>query len=1012
MAGPLIIDVPNEINVALLDSLVGHACAQPMLDDAAVGYLETIGRASGTGQNTGLRIEQYRDMVNNLTFYGADAVNGEPLPFDSCDATPIPWSLQVPYITLGYRALLRGYVASMVEGNLAADVNYTWSDGAGSRDTLATRGGYIGALLRVMGVEPGSDPTMHYTYAVAHGKRPTTDANWYYHPGKIDPITATPGTPSPRNGTSGDQIRLVTFGGPPTWTILLQRWVVSTWQMLYTTSDNLQSQQSPGYESYMGIVMELIAGGAAVQSAPPTGDPDQPVWFNRLELAQFEPWVIDKSSWGYREWDRHWEWLSGPYTSYFIPRRRPVMDLQHVPMSLTGAPTALRYSDPDIGVCVEFNRATWLFAAPPWDMTGMLYTTGGLVHAAVCDEGSYGYQAPFAMLGRFRFRYMTTWETTRIIMGAGEIWAASPGTANGMGLQWEPSGGGVGKLVARAYDTTASQWVTTEYAFDADDYDNRPVDIAFAWSGSRGATIGRPNYELRIVIDGITVASTTNEDIRLLGSKNITIGTYQGAQPTPAQHSFEGLLREAMAFGDAVTDADLREAFATVPALDNPSFEIADGSGRPGEAAGWLWHSVQQVGGWAPFNTYRADLEQWWTAQEEFGAGFRFPYTWNYADAMERLAATGFVATDVGKTAWQRDDDSYWKLDNHSPITWSELDIETNEHWASTLDALTTVVAQFNIGSTFEGTKEEFDQWVFASYTGIPWLDAYTLTAPWQDDVGFDGWYDADTGTSLYPLPVDAFGEGWGTDPLSTVAGVRWASGNCPGGILRGNPLTFPLTIRPSQARLILYADYRQVYVVNLTDGIYATASALATMIQAAWALVRESGIGLSFSSWEDGNESGIAFGWNGDPTTIMVMFGALASDRHHDARAVLGLSTLGPAGQMGRLVMPASVIDVQPSWVDAEDEYWLDVWSTTEFYTEIDPYITGEMVIEYGWESAIFDGETLRERNTLPGWFGAGAAWKSNYDPADLTSAMFDTGLNSVEHFPSANWPDEGYPF
>jgi hypothetical protein len=45
---------------------------------------------------------------------------------------------------------------------------------------------------------------------------------------------------------------------------------------------------------------------------------------------------------------------------------------------------------------------------------------------------------------------------------------------------------------------------------------------------------------------------------------------------------------------------------------------------------------------------------------------------WTYADAAARTAATGFVASDVGKLAFQIDNSSYWRLMDESPITWAQ----------------------------------------------------------------------------------------------------------------------------------------------------------------------------------------------------------------------------------------------------------------------------------------------------------------------------------------------------
>jgi hypothetical protein len=53
--------------------------------------------------------------------------------------------------------------------------------------------------------------------------------------------------------------------------------------------------------------------------------------------------------------------------------------------------------------------------------------------------------------------------------------------------------------------------------------------------------------------------------------------------------------------------------------------------------------------------------------------GIHIIHAYEYADETARLAATGFVAGDVGKVALQEDDPSWWLLTDYSPITWVEL---------------------------------------------------------------------------------------------------------------------------------------------------------------------------------------------------------------------------------------------------------------------------------------------------------------------------------------------------
>jgi hypothetical protein len=53
--------------------------------------------------------------------------------------------------------------------------------------------------------------------------------------------------------------------------------------------------------------------------------------------------------------------------------------------------------------------------------------------------------------------------------------------------------------------------------------------------------------------------------------------------------------------------------------------------------------------------------------------GVHVVQAWSYADSTARLAATGFVAADVGKMAEQQSDETWWLLTNHSPITWKDI---------------------------------------------------------------------------------------------------------------------------------------------------------------------------------------------------------------------------------------------------------------------------------------------------------------------------------------------------
>lgn len=52
------------------------------------------------------------------------------------------------------------------------------------------------------------------------------------------------------------------------------------------------------------------------------------------------------------------------------------------------------------------------------------------------------------------------------------------------------------------------------------------------------------------------------------------------------------------------------------------------------------------------------------------GANLHALAAFSYANAGDRTAAAGLVAADVGKLAWQTDNDTFWVLKTHSPIEW------------------------------------------------------------------------------------------------------------------------------------------------------------------------------------------------------------------------------------------------------------------------------------------------------------------------------------------------------
>lgn len=92
------------------------------------------------------------------------------------------------------------------------------------------------------------------------------------------------------------------------------------------------------------------------------------------------------------------------------------------------------------------------------------------------------------------------------------------------------------------------------------------------------------------------------------------------------------------------------------------------------------------------------------------------PFTFEYANAAARNAATGFVLGDVGKFAHQIDDDSFWMLKDNDPVTWTMVGSPTAIH--------TDGVFEFD-GIPEETTPTSGDRFLIekGDYGGKAWVD-------------------------------------------------------------------------------------------------------------------------------------------------------------------------------------------------------------------------------------------------------------------------------------------------
>lgn len=1007
-SGPLVVPVTD---LDRLERLVTVHAGMNMFADPMVGYQQTVAPETGYG----IRVDSSQYLPAGLQFFTADPALGEPLPLDAADALGAPWSTSPRWLHLGWRLQVRGVLGSLPSTGGRASLTVDWADGVGTRVAGDTRGGYTGAFLRTVVQVPGLPPALHHAWGLLHGKRPQ-DVNWSYHPCKSTVGGVTPGALSTHNHAASDRIRLEYAGGNPC-TVALQRWTGGAWSTIYTDAEDLSAYIAAvgDWPTRVQIVGDLVAGAALDQPVTPSSWPAAITRFGYLEFDQFEPYVPDRAGWSEREWSEHWTWLTLP-TPFLIERRRPVMDLMHHAPELAGGPAALRAGDDDMGVGVGCGATTVLTAWAGWDQAGHSVTP--LVSPVPCDEAAYGYRAPFCIAARVRLN-MATWSTTVPVdlLMAGTLWSGTPATDNGIGLHWAYTGPAVGQgqLVVTYWDDGLSSWATLNAPFHMADWDGVPVILAVAWSGARGGDAGRPNYELRLVVNGYTRAAVAAPNMRLRGCALISVGSDR-AMVDASRQSFVGLFREGMVFGDAVSDDDLVRCWDDTAVLQNPGFEADDV--RPGEAVGWTWEVRQAIGAWAAFNMIRSALAAWQTDQENFRAGWRFAPTWIYADEAERLAAVGFVPADVGGVAWQWDDDTLWLLTSDSPITWSSLAIPGNEGW---VDALVATYAIFNAAAgAYAGALEHFAIWAFPVGTTArtPWVDAWTWLAPWGDTLGpgagptgWTGWFAEIYGAGLHPCPLETFGESWGNDPLSTAGGPMWVGGGAHNGRRYSAALTFPLTVPPDKHLLWFWVDDGRIVRIDIPAGTYATATALAAALASSWSTAVGAGTGTTWGTWTIAGNEGIWWGWNGTSnTSIGIAPLRRDADPDDDARAVLGMQH----AREGRVRLRADEVLTVPGVVAAEETFGLDGWRMLLFDTLVDPYCSDRLSAEEGRIAAVFGAfdatpdPTIWERCTLPGWVGAGAAWDPGFTPGELTAALFDAGTDPQEQFFDSEWPEE----
>ncbi len=391
----------------------------------------------------------------------------------------------------------------------------------------------------------------------------------------------------------------------------------------------------------------------------------------------------------------------------------------------------------------------------------------------------------------------------------------------------------------------------------------------------------------------------------------------------------------------------------TTPFL-NSEFETVAASGRPGEAEDWTWTSAAAGSMWAEFN-----------------------------------------ATDPVLIAWLRDIELF-------AVAWNDV-----QDWLDALDVDTLEAAIFNAASpTYRSTVE-----LFAIWDGPNWIESPTFIGPWEETppTGFSGWYDAAMGTHVAPLEYEMFAEGgWGTDPF----GAGWCGGLSGAAIVRGRPLTFPVTI-PTQSRsLVMWVgSLDSVARADIAAGVYADAAALAAAVDAALSSAIGSARTTVCVAYSDAGGAGIALAWDGlTRGAESIWLGRCERLRWHDVRAIIGLDALGDGGGTGAFRFPVTLMAAVPSGYASTDVFAFDPCAQLAYYTAWDAELWWHAV-PYGMLEALFDAEAMLpsvlELFRLDTWYGAGAEWVDELVPAELVPAMFDGGSTDTEFFDEARWPD-----
>lgn len=195
-------------------------------------------------------------------------------------------------------------------------------------------------------------------------------------------------------------------------------------------------------------------------------------------------------------------------------------------------------------------------------------------------------------------------------------------------------------------------------------------------------------------------------------------------------------------------------------------------------------------------------------------------YTWQYANTAARTGASGFVNADVGKVAWQTDDDTFWVLKATTP-TWVSFGSgsggsTTDPYWNN------VVLAMRMSGSNGSATFTD--------------LKGKTVTVGGNAQIS--------TADSLFDGSSGLF-DGAG-DSLSLADSVDWAFGT--------GDLDFRFRFRPAALPTygVLIDQWTSGSVGNRALQIYTNGSSLKADFELGGTVYSISGGALSIGVWQE----------------------------------------------------------------------------------------------------------------------------------------------------------------